>query len=107
LWATAAALNYRSGIWATYAQWTELGAQIRKGEKASLVVFWKFRDQDTETPKSSGWGFEAHFEAHFNVALAEREQFARELFHFCTGRQCTRRQLIAKQGVDLGRRCCL
>ena len=49
LWATAAALNYRSGIWATYAQWTELGAQIRKGEKASLVVFWKFPDQDAET----------------------------------------------------------
>jgi len=49
LWATAAALQYRTGIWATYAQWTELGAQVRKGEKASLVVFWKFRDQDTET----------------------------------------------------------
>jgi len=49
LWATAAALQYRCGIWATYAQWTELGAQVRKGEKASLAVFWKFRDQDTET----------------------------------------------------------
>jgi len=26
-----------------------MGAQVRKSEKASLVVFWKFRDQDAET----------------------------------------------------------
>ena len=52
LWATAAALQYRSGIWATYAQWTELGAQVRKGEKSTLIVFWKFRYEDSETEES-------------------------------------------------------
>ena len=52
LWATAAALNYRSGIWATYAQWTELGAQVRKGEKSTLIVFWKFRNEESETEES-------------------------------------------------------
>ena len=49
LWATASHKNYRSGLWATYAQWQELGAQVRKGEKAALVVFWKFNDKPEET----------------------------------------------------------
>ena len=41
LWATAAALGYESPVWATYKQWQERGAQVRKGEKATMVVFWK------------------------------------------------------------------
>src|ERR1700733_5736870 len=27
--------------WATYKQWQSIGAQVRKGERASLIVFWK------------------------------------------------------------------
>jgi antirestriction protein ArdC len=41
LWATADAANYRSGIFATYRQWQELGAQVRKGERAAPIVFYK------------------------------------------------------------------
>ena len=42
LWAAAQAKGYESGEWGTYNQWQERGAQVRKGEKATLVVFWKF-----------------------------------------------------------------
>jgi antirestriction protein ArdC len=42
LWAAAEAKGYERGEWATYQQWQERGAQVRKGEKATLVVFWKF-----------------------------------------------------------------
>ena len=42
LWAAAEAKGYDSGEWATYAQWQERGAQVRKGEKSTCVVFWKF-----------------------------------------------------------------
>ena len=28
-------------FWATYKQWQERGCQVRKGEKAAMVVFWK------------------------------------------------------------------
>ncbi len=49
LWAIATANNYHSGIWATYAQWQELGAQVRKGEKSACIVFWKFRNSAEET----------------------------------------------------------
>ena len=42
LWASAQAKGYESGEWGTYQQWQGRGAQVRKGEKATLVVFWKF-----------------------------------------------------------------
>jgi len=41
LWAASEARGYASGLWGTYRQWAERGAQVRKGERASLVVFWK------------------------------------------------------------------
>lgn len=41
LWVAAEVQGYGTPIWATYRQWSELGAQVRKGEKSSLVVFYK------------------------------------------------------------------
>jgi hypothetical protein len=38
LWAAAQAKGYERGEWATYQQWQERGAQVRKGEKATTVV---------------------------------------------------------------------
>jgi antirestriction protein ArdC len=57
LWAAAEAKGYERGEWGTYQQWQDRGAQVRKGEKATTVVFWKFANgsaetDDDETPKS-------------------------------------------------------
>ena len=41
LWAYAEEFGYSSGTWGTYKQWSEAGAQVRKGEKAAFVVFYK------------------------------------------------------------------
>src|SRR3546814_14512371 len=30
-----------SDLWGTYRQWQDQGAQVRKGEKSSLVIFYK------------------------------------------------------------------
>jgi antirestriction protein ArdC len=49
LWATAQAKGYERGEWATYQQWQDKGAQVRKGEKATLVVFWKFANDSSES----------------------------------------------------------
>ena len=49
LWAAAQAKGYERGEWATYQQWQDRGAQVRKGEKATLVVFWKFANDSAET----------------------------------------------------------
>jgi len=48
LWAAAQAKGYESGEWATYPQWQERGAQVRKGEKSTCVVFWKFVNSAAE-----------------------------------------------------------
>lgn len=39
LWSAAVAAGYAAPIWMTYRQAQELGANVRKGEKGSLVVF--------------------------------------------------------------------
>jgi antirestriction protein ArdC len=49
LWAAAEAKGFRRGEWATYQQWQERGAQVRKGKKATLVVFWKFGNDSSES----------------------------------------------------------
>ena len=57
LWSEAMAKGYQSNLWGTYRQWSEKGTQVRKGEKSSLVVFWKFCDaaEETETaPDENG-----------------------------------------------------
>ncbi|MFM5892909.1 MAG: ArdC family protein [Novosphingobium sp.] len=41
LWAAAEAQGYSFGRWATYRQWTATGAQVRKGAKATPIIFWK------------------------------------------------------------------
>ena len=41
--------GYSQNGWATYKQAQSLGYQVRKGEKASPVMFWKFPDKKTKT----------------------------------------------------------
>ena len=41
LWATADALGYASGTWATYQQWKAHDGQVRKGENGTHVILWK------------------------------------------------------------------
>jgi antirestriction protein ArdC len=58
LWAAAQSKGYESGEWGTYAQWQERGAQVRKGEKSTTVVFWKFAhgtgETEDDTPTANG-----------------------------------------------------
>ena len=53
LWASAQEKGYKSGTWATYKQWQELGAQVRKDEKSTNVVFWKFFDREEAADNST------------------------------------------------------
>jgi antirestriction protein ArdC len=52
LWAYAETSGYSSGTWGTYRQWAEAGAQVRKGEKAAYVVFYKELEIADETGES-------------------------------------------------------
>lgn len=39
LWCAAKESEYQHDVWATYRQWAELGAQVRKGEKGAPIVY--------------------------------------------------------------------
>lgn len=51
LWAAAANGGFDQGLWGTYRQWQERGAQVRKGEKSSLIVFYKQFDAADDQDK--------------------------------------------------------
>ena len=48
LWAHAHEQGYRSGYWGTYRQWQEVGGQVVKGEKSSIIVFFKRIEEEPE-----------------------------------------------------------
>lgn len=57
LWAAAYGARYGSGLWGTYRQWAQLGAQVRRGEQATTIVFWKTgrpRDPEDEAAEAKG-----------------------------------------------------
>ena len=41
LWCTAEDLGYTLPIWATYRQWAQIDCQVRKGERATPIVFYR------------------------------------------------------------------
>lgn len=41
LWAAQISSGYQSNLWGTYRQWQSQNAQVRRGERAHLVVFYK------------------------------------------------------------------
>jgi len=46
------AMRYESPFWLTFNQAKSLGGSVKKGEKASPVVFWKFFDREDEDGKA-------------------------------------------------------
>jgi antirestriction protein ArdC len=74
LWAAASDKGYQSGWWGSYKQWQEVGGQVRKGEKASPIVFWK-KIKKALTDEATG-------EAVRRRGFSERLMFARALCRF-------------------------
>lgn len=56
LWVAAETKAYSTPVWATYRQWLELGAQVRSGEKSSLVIFYKEFDAQPDPDDGSDDG---------------------------------------------------
>lgn len=74
LWAAAEDAGYDHGLWGTYRCWAKLGAQVRKGERATLAVFWKRtdgagandEDETSRRPRMFARGFSL-----FNIAQVD------------------------------------
>lgn len=86
LWCAQDALGYSSPRWATFKQWQGVGAQVRKGEKATLGMFfkrWEPKDGDSddtagddgETRKRGGLLARAFFV--FNAAQVDGDEGAK------------------------------
>lgn len=52
LWIAAEANGFEHGLWGTYKQWQEKGAQVRKGEKSSVIVFYRELERPREDDPS-------------------------------------------------------
>lgn len=106
LWAAATAQGLAAPLWLTYKQAQELGAQVRKGEKGSLVVYANTikrteqdeatgEDMEREIPFMKGYtvfnaeqveGLPAHFYAVQEPALEPAARIERaESFFAATG----------------------
>jgi antirestriction protein ArdC len=76
LWIAQESHGYATGTWGTYKQWKNLGAQVRKGEQASTVVFYKEGEKlDDDENKSdryfvatASWVFNADQVSGYSVS---------------------------------------
>jgi len=75
LWAGARGAGYGTGLWATYRQWQEIGAQVRKDERGTLAVFWKRMRESEAIDVAEGDDERPRFVARrfwlFNVAQVD------------------------------------
>lgn len=82
LWATAQMRGFSTGTWGTYRQWQNRECQVRKGEKASLIVFYKELDcsrateegetiADTVLFARASWVFNADQVDGYQTPIAE------------------------------------
>lgn len=76
LWCAAQSNGYADARWATYRQWAALGAQVRKAERGTLVLFYKdlphsARVETGGTDLPDGAPFVARAAHVFNVAQVD------------------------------------
>lgn len=69
LWASAEITGYQDGRWASFKQWQQIGAQVRRGEKGTPVFFYK------ELPRRGGdAAADGPISGQFEGAAAEATQ---------------------------------
>lgn len=70
LWCAAQAHGYTDARWATYRQWAALGAQVRRGERGTLILFYKDLPTANRTDASHGTGADTDATAARFIARA-------------------------------------
>jgi antirestriction protein ArdC len=71
LWLAADIAGYKTGTWASYRQWATTGAQVRRGERATSIIFYKQFDVEPTGPDDDGTRAVARTSAVFNEAQLE------------------------------------
>lgn len=49
LWLQQQEHGYKSNEWGTFKQWKEKGANVKKGEKSSMIIFYKRVEKKDDT----------------------------------------------------------
>lgn len=95
LWAEAQAKNYRTGLWATWKQWAAIGAQVRKGERATPIVVYKPLEITNEKARAADgsdatkiirmvrgyWGFNADQVDNYELPAMPTENLVERIAH--------------------------
>jgi antirestriction protein ArdC len=75
LWGTALQKGHASGAWASYKQWSSIGAQVRSGERGTKILFWsQITKSDEEETGERRWV--ARHSTVFNAAQVDGYQAA-------------------------------
>ena len=54
LWLAGSEAGFATNKWATFKQWLEMGAIVRKGEKGSLITYYKTIEREDEEEDGEG-----------------------------------------------------
>jgi antirestriction protein ArdC len=67
LWTAGLVAEYGDGLWGTYKQWQEAGAQVRQGERSTAVVLWRETQSSLQpnVARQSGWEGSDNQDGHF------------------------------------------
>lgn len=87
----------KPGEYLTYAQCEKEGGHIRKGEKASFVVFWKWIEQEDE--KNPGETKKIPFLRHFSVFHIDQCDGLQPKHEIQAAAQCVRAKSSASHGT--------
>ena len=94
---TASEQGYASPYWGTYRQISDLGGQVRRGERSTLIVFWK-QTEITERDRQTGEPTVKQLPVlrYYRVFNAAQANHLPERFYPVPGRDA---QITAPQGV--------
>jgi len=73
LWIDAQLRGYASPFWASYRQWQALGAQVRKSEKGTMVVFYKRIETEAFDPEDHDKASKLRFVARASYVFNEAQ----------------------------------
>lgn len=75
LWASQQSNAYPTATWATFKQWQSIGAQVRKGEKGTVTVFYKATESRDDATQDDTRQSQRHLVARaayvFNAAQVD------------------------------------
>ena len=71
LWMAADIARHPTGAWASYKQWQAAGAQVRKGERATPIIFYRQYDVDPTGESDDGKRRVARTSLVFNAAQVD------------------------------------